>query len=353
MLPNPQLRYFLLPFIFLSIFCLSAITLIARPLNPAAVLDFDGDGMTDYVVVRASNLPSGNTVKFIWYINGSSTGPRGVQWGVVGMEPVPADYDGDGKWDIAVWDGRGPEGSPAYFHIWRSSDNTYQRIAWGMRFDNPLQTQDFDGDGKADPTVARYEAGTANLHWYSLLSSTGEVRVTHFGEGADRPLRGDYDGDGKADLAVYRTQFGEPSSTFIIRRSSDNQMRFYSFGRAQTDNVMTAMDFDGDGKTDFCVVRLVEDGPNRYQQLWYWVESSTGEIHAQQFGQAVPNVSFDNYAPGDYDGDGKTDMAVWRHADGGVFQGYFYVARSRDGMFVMPWGLSSIDGAPAGSLQFR
>lgn len=97
--------------------------------NRAAILDFDGDGISDYAIVRYGPVPTGGTLKLVWYINGSTTGPRGVQWGLDGMQIIPADYDGDGKWDIAVWDGRGPEGSPAYFHIWRSSDNTYQRIA--------------------------------------------------------------------------------------------------------------------------------------------------------------------------------------------------------------------------------
>lgn len=326
----------------------SLIAQAATPANRAAVLDFDGDGKTDYVVVR-SEIPTATTFKLVWYINGSQTGARGVQWGLDGMTLVPADYDGDGKWDIAVWSATGPEGSPAYFHIWRSSDSTYQRVAWGLTHDSPLETQDFDGDGRADPTVTRYQTtnGSTRLYWYSLLSQTNEVRVVQFGTGADRPLRGDFDGDGKADLAVYRTQFGTPSSTFIIEHSFNKRIEFYHFGDAQTDNVLPA-DFDGDGKTDFTILRQVND-----QSVWYWVESSTGMVRAQQFGHAVPFVSYDNAVLGDYDGDGKTDLAIWRKLDSGPSQAYFYVARSRDAMFVTPWGVGRTENAPASTLQFR
>jgi hypothetical protein len=318
---------------------------VVRAGNPAAVLDFDGDGKSDYVVVR-SEIPTPNSFKLVWYINGSKMGVRGYQWGLDSWALVPADYDGDGKWDIAVWAITGAEGSPAYFHIYRSSDNTYQRIAWGITFDDPLQTQDFDGDGNADPTITRCIVSSGESHWYTFMSSTGQVRAEHFGFCGDRPLRGDFDGDGKADIAVYRINVSPEPNYFIIHRSSDNQIQFYPFGTGNNDHVFPA-DFDGDGRTDYAIVRLVDN-----KEIWYWVESSTGTVRARQFGHFVPNVSFDNPALGDYDGDGKTDLAIWRSSDFGVFQSHFYIARSRDGMFVMPWGTSR-DTVPASTLQFR
>ena len=80
-------------------------------------------------------------------------------------------------------------------------------------------------------------------------------------------------------------------------------------------------DFDGDGKTDLSVFR---------NGTWFINPSSANNpnsFYGVQFGLAT-----DKLTPADFDGDGKTDIAVWRENVNGTF-GYFYILQSLTNTF--------------------
>ncbi|CAN5879909.1 hypothetical protein BH18ACI5_BH18ACI5_10620 [soil metagenome] len=82
--------------------------------------DYDGDGRTDLAYYYPA---SGG-----WYIVPSTTGVGQVTgWGNTEMAPVPADYDGDGKTDIAVY-------YPFYgaFYVYPSTSQTGYAIVTGV-----------------------------------------------------------------------------------------------------------------------------------------------------------------------------------------------------------------------------
>jgi uncharacterized delta-60 repeat protein len=86
-------------------------------------------------------------------------------------------------------------------------------------------------------------------------------------------------------------------------------------------------DFDGDGKSDISVFRP-SDG------VWYLSRSTAG-FGALQFG-----IQNDRLAPADYDGDGKTDIAVFR-------DGNWYLQRSQAGFDAVQFGAAGDVPQPA------
>jgi hypothetical protein len=88
-------------------------------------------------------------------------------------------------------------------------------------------------------------------------------------------------------------------------------------------------DFDGDGKTDISIFR-----PSNGQ--WWINQSSSGGV-AAAFG-----VGTDRIVPADYTGDGKTDIAFWRPATGE----WFILRSDNSSFYSVPFGTSGDIPAP-------
>ena len=226
-------------------------------------VDWDGDGLSDFSTARYN-------AEVLWRIVPSTTGVlQETRWGSSSLGDFFAagDYDGDGKFDIAIF-------RAGVWHIIESSSGTTRYEFWGQSGDVPAPN-DFDRDGKADLTVARSENG--QRVWYTRLSATGAMRVVTWGLSTDAFFTGraDFDADGAADISVIRSESGQ--RVFYILRSSDSQLQVIRWGLSS--DVVKLGDYDGDGKTDPAVTRAI-DG----QRVFFILQSSSGLPRYETFG---------------------------------------------------------------------
>lgn len=296
-------------------------------LSAAPIADFDGDGKTDSIIVRR-----GAANQAVWYKLRSSaqTFVSEVFGNTVRDVFLPADVDGDGINDTSIISSK-----LDYWISWHelvSSTQAPFSKYWGIKGDVPL-AQDFDGDGKTDFGIVR----PSDFTWW-VSKDTGETLIEGLQWGldwlGDIPVPADYDGDGKTDIAVWRNATGE----WYVRLSSKN----YSTDSGQFiqkqwglpgDHPMVG-DYTGDGKADLVVWRS-DFG------LWYICTSDTNYDCSQgtvtQYG-----LWFDYPVYGDFDGDGIRDIAVWRPTTG-----FWFIIESSSGIKKSwQWGLGGIGDMP-------
>jgi hypothetical protein len=226
---------------------------------------------------------------------------------------------------------------------------------------------DFNSDGHTD--FAATVSGNISVRFGNGLGGFGAASI-FYGEGGETLTVGDFNGDGKADLGLGVDEtFPLHSRVVVIRGNglgSFSQPTSFSVGRHTLGVKVASADLNGDGWSDvatgnfgfagssvllskcpFNNTKVDYDGDNRTDfAIW---RPSDGKWVIRQSAQNNETVQFwglgalgDRPVPGDYDGDRKTDLAIFRPSEGG----WYILQSSTNTLRGINWGLSTDMTAP-------
>ena len=295
------------------------------------LFDFQGNNRTSFTTLA---FPAGGPIR--WKITGNPANPapnaafkREFDYGLTASDTLAVgDYTGDLKSEVVVYRNTSAS-AQGFFYVAQFPTGTAgitleRAVPFGNGFSDFAGMQgDYDGDGKADYTVVRINS-SGTLVWYIMSSATGAMRAINFGTVTGLPNTNDaftifpgadFNGDGRDELIfVSRNATGTQVTYNIGDATTGAGLMTRVFGNFNSDFSLAPDDYTGDGRADFVAVRQTQGT----QQVWYIQDSQTNTVTGTSFG--IPNSDFP--IRGDYDGDNRHDVAVWRRSN----QTFYYIS---------------------------
>ncbi|MGI5499270.1 FG-GAP-like repeat-containing protein [Lentzea sp. CA-135723] len=230
------------------------------------------------------------------------------------------DFTGDGKADVATF----TRGTSADVYVAASTGTGFSgtSVKWhdNFAFNNEIPlTGDFNGDGKAD--VATFTRGTTADVFVALSTGSGFAGTSvkwhdNFAFNDEVPAVGDFNGDGKDDIVTFTR--GSAADVFVALSTgtgfSGTSVKWHDWFAANGE-IPAVGDFNGDGKDDIATFTRSDAGD-------VYVATSTGSGFAGTSVKWHDKFSFNGEIPliGDFNGDGKDDVVTFtRGAAGDAF----------------------------------
>jgi len=250
-----------------------------------AVSDFNRDGKPDLAVGDY------NAVAILLGL-GEGAFPQPRTYPVLTNPTAVAagDFDGDGKGDLAVAN----SGSKAVSIILGNGRTHHYPLPSAA---STVAVGDFNGDGKLDLV-----AGSSIL----LGNGDGTFQpAMRYGFSAEFAIVGDFNGDGKPDLAVidgeyYAVLLGNGDGTFQPPLALTVPLWTASF---------TVGDFNGDGKLDLAAMST-DNGGGGVSFVTVLLGNGDGSFRTGPTANLPYNSFATSAVAGDFNGDGKPDLAV-------------------------------------------
>ncbi len=277
-------------------FTLASSPFLGWDLHFAAVGDFNGDGKLDLAVADFI----GDTVSILL---GDGTGSFVLASAPVGELPLSVavgDFNGDGKLDLAI--ANAAAGSVSIL-LGDGTGNFALASSPAVGYSPySVAVGDFNGDGKLDLAVANEYSDTVSI---LLGDGTGNFTLASSPTVGGYPtsvVAGDFNGDGKLDLAVANSG---SSTVSILLGHVTGEFTLASSPRAGGfPSVVVISDFNGDGKLDLAV--LNENNQNGRVSILLGDGTGNFTLASSTLVGNLPS----SLAVGDFNGDGKSDLAV-------------------------------------------
>jgi hypothetical protein len=282
-------------------------------LIPVAVGDFNEDGKLDLAVADSSS----NNVSLLLG-NGDGTFQSAVVYSV-GQSPssvAVGDFNGDGRLDLAVAN----SGSNNVSILLGNGDGTFQSAVESGAGESPgsVAVGDFNGDGKLDLALA----GSNNGNGYvSILLGNGDgtfqpAVVYGVGLNPGSVAVGDFNGDGTLDLALIVANDGVGYVNILLGNGDGTFQTAveYGAGAGQVPTSVAVGDFNGDGRLDLAVAAVAVVGLGGSANVSILLGNGDGTF------QPAMVYSDGGIYPGpvvlaDFNGDDRLDLAVANTGD--------------------------------------
>jgi hypothetical protein len=290
-----------------------------------AVGDFNGDGRPDLavanqgsstvsVLLNTTAAGSGTASFAAQHTFAAGVGPYGLAVG---------DFNGDGRPDLAVANHNGNTVSvllnTTVAGAATASFAAQRTFAAGSK-PAGVRVGDFNGDGRPDLAVANYNGNTVSvlLNTTSAGSSPASFAAQNTFATGSGPFSvgvGDFNGDGRPDLAVVNTSVNSVSVLLNTAAAGAITASFAaqkSFATGSGPVSVAVGDFDGDGRPDLAVGNV---NVNSVSVLLNTAAAGaiTASFAAQKTFAAGSGSGF--VAVGDFNRDGRPDLAVSNSGD--------------------------------------